>query len=92
MKASCWLLAVLGLLGDLGHTAALSGSRIPCPPRRGVEMVGRRVGKWERRSTHVDEGSAVMLRAGLWAGGIYQAGKKKWKGVMPSAFAGKDMR
>lgn len=54
-------------------------------------MVGRRVGKWERRTTHVDEGSAVTLRAGLWAGGIYQAGKKKWKGVMPSAFAGKDM-
>lgn len=83
VKASYWLLAV-GLLCDLGHTAALSGSCTPCLPHGAIEIVGRPVGERGQRTVHGDRGSAVMFGAGLWAGGgICQAENEMWKAAMP---------
>lgn len=62
-EASYRLLAV-GLLCDLGHIAALSGSWTPCLPHRGLEIVGRHVGEREQRTVPVDEGSVVTFGAG----------------------------
>lgn len=90
-KASYRLLAV-GLLCDLGHIAALSGSWTPCLPHRGLEIVGRHVGEREQRTVPVDKGSVVTFGAGLWAGGgICRAEDETWKAVMPGAFTGKDI-